>query len=98
MAKVTSKPQVTIPKRLAETFGIAPCDEIDWVPAGDAIRLVPAKTRPTKLSKEERLKLFDRATTRQREREGKGQALRPASGAEGRGWTREELYRRGKPR
>src|SRR5919106_131799 len=98
MAKVTSKLQVTIPKRLAETFGIAPGDEIDWVPAGDAIRLVPAEIRPSKLSKEERLKLFDRATARQRERERKGRALAPASGTEGRGWTREELHRRGKPR
>jgi AbrB family looped-hinge helix DNA binding protein len=98
MAKVTSKLQVTIPKRLAETFGIAPGDEIDWVPAGDTIRLVPAVMRPSKLSKEERLKLFDRATARQRDREREGRALTPTSGAGGRSWTREELYQRGKPR
>ena len=42
MAKVTSKLQVTIPKALAERYGIRPGDEIDWEPAGQFIRVVPS--------------------------------------------------------
>jgi AbrB family looped-hinge helix DNA binding protein len=41
MAKVTSKRQVTVPKAIAEQYGIRPGDEIEWLPAGDAIRVVP---------------------------------------------------------
>ncbi len=40
MAKVTSKLQITIPKRLAQQYGIAPGDDVEFVPAGDGIRLV----------------------------------------------------------
>ncbi|MGH7844250.1 MAG: AbrB/MazE/SpoVT family DNA-binding domain-containing protein, partial [Candidatus Binatia bacterium] len=35
MSKVTSKLQVTIPKDIAEAYGIQPGSEIHWVPAGD---------------------------------------------------------------
>jgi hypothetical protein len=42
----------------------------------------------------ERLRLFDQATARQRARETKRPAEPPARD---RGWTREELYRRGRP-
>jgi AbrB family looped-hinge helix DNA binding protein len=45
MARVTSKLQVTIPKVVAEQFGIRPGDEVDWVPAGEAVRVVPAKNK-----------------------------------------------------
>jgi AbrB family looped-hinge helix DNA binding protein len=91
MSKVTSKLQVTLPKTLADRFGIRPGDEIDWEVAGDGIRiLIP--TRPAKLSVEDRLQLFDRATQRQRERE----ASRPSIGSmSDRGWKREDLYDRG---
>lgn len=93
MAKVTSKLQVTVPKALAEDHGIAPGDEIDWQSAGDAIRLVPARQR-TRMDRAWRVRLFDQATQRQRRR-GKARAVPPASG---RGWTREELYDRGRAR
>jgi AbrB family looped-hinge helix DNA binding protein len=97
VAKVTSKLQITIPKRLAEQYRIEPGDDIEFVPAGDGIRLVPGRSPAVRqLSAEERLRLFDEATARQRARE---QHLtvsgeRPAA----RDWTREELYTRGKPR
>ena len=97
MAKVTSKLQITIPKRLADQYGISPGDDVEFVPAGDGIRLVPGKVLATRvLSPAERLRLFDEATVRQRARE---QRL-PLSGEppEKRDWTREELYTRGKPR
>lgn len=97
MAKVTSKLQVTIPKRIAERYEIAPGDEIEFVAAGDSIRIVPAgKGRGTNLSTEERVRLFRAATARQKARE-KSMNL-PARPRRGRGWAREELYTRGKPR
>jgi AbrB family looped-hinge helix DNA binding protein len=90
MAKVTSKLQVTVPKALAEQFGIAPGDDIRWEAAGDAIRIVPSP-REDPRDRTVRRKLFDQATERQRERERAGGSLAPAGE---RGWTREVLYER----
>jgi AbrB family looped-hinge helix DNA binding protein len=92
MAKVTSKLQVTMPKALAERFGIRPGDEITWEPAGDAIRIVPATARAA-LSPEERLRLFDEATARQQRRNRR--SVRARGVGTGRGWTRDALYTRG---
>jgi AbrB family looped-hinge helix DNA binding protein len=92
MAKVTSKLQVTVPKALADRYHIEPGDEIEWEAAGDAIRVVPARTR--RADPASRLNLFDQATARQRERE-RGARFVPASE---RGWSREDLYERGRPR
>lgn len=94
MTKVTSKLQVTIPKKLADEFAIHPGDEIDWESAGEVIRVVPAARRREPLDREQRLALFRQATVRQREREEK----RPMPPATHRGWQREELYDRGRPR
>ena len=97
MAKVTSKLQVTIPKHIADEYGIAPGDEIDFVPAGDSIRVILPRQRPrSMLSLEERLRLFDESRARQRERE-KHMVLPKDPPAE-RDWRREDLYTRGKPR
>ena len=49
-----------------------------------------------RLSVEERLRLFDEATERQRRREARMKL--PAELPTDRGWTREELYDRGKTR
>jgi bifunctional DNA-binding transcriptional regulator/antitoxin component of YhaV-PrlF toxin-antitoxin module len=84
---VTSKLQVTVPKVIADRYGIRPGDEIEWVPAGDAVRIVLAST-PSARDCERQLELFDAATARQRVRDA---AVRP-SAASDRGWTREELY------
>ena len=96
MSKVTSKRQVTIPKDIADRYGIGPGDEIDWIPSGDAIRVVPSPSaRHTALTVEERLELFDRATERQlRRQQGRVGGEKPAD----RGWRREDLYDRGRPR
>jgi AbrB family looped-hinge helix DNA binding protein len=88
MAKVTSKLQLTVPKALAERYGIDPGDEVDWEAAGDAIRLVPARGRQD-LDRQARLRLFDQATSRQMDRQATG-----VQAAEDRGWTREDLYER----
>ncbi len=93
MAKVTSKLQVTIPKAVAERYGIRPGDDIEWEPAGQFIRVVPPGRHRLRLNAEERLQLFDAATERQRQRESRMQI--PATEVTDRGWTRDELYERG---
>ena len=97
MAKVTSKLQVTIPKAIAEQYGIKPGDEIEFRPAGESIRIVtPNGSRTNRLSVKERLRLFDEATARQQERERHMKL--PAEPRTERDWKREDLYTRGKPR
>jgi AbrB family looped-hinge helix DNA binding protein len=46
MATVTSKYQVTIPRAIARQFAITPGQRLEWVPAGDAIRVVPEAGLP----------------------------------------------------
>lgn len=97
MAKVTTKLQVTIPKRIAEQYGIKPGDEVEFVPAGDVIRVLPPRQRlRSRLSPEERLRRFDASTARLREYQ-KDLPL-PATPPTKRDWKREDLYTRGKPR
>ena len=90
MSKVTSKLQITIPKALAEKARIRPGDEIEWEQTEDVLRIRPAAHSAPKLAKEERLRIFDEQTTRQRAREAVMENARP----EERGWSREELYDR----
>ena len=94
MAKVTSKLQVTVPKALAKAHGIKPGDEIEWGSAGETIRILPAGSRRQVLDSAERLRVFDQATNRQRQRQRGRRLLK----AKERGWTREELYERGRAR
>ena len=94
MAKVTSKLQVTVPKALAERYAIRPGDEIAWEAAGDVIRVVP-RGRASGPDVAARLRLFDKASERQRRRNRSFRAGQPHAG---RGWTREELYDRGRSR
>jgi AbrB family looped-hinge helix DNA binding protein len=41
MAKVTSKLQLTLPKKLADQYGIKPGDEVQFREAGNIIHLLP---------------------------------------------------------
>jgi bifunctional DNA-binding transcriptional regulator/antitoxin component of YhaV-PrlF toxin-antitoxin module len=97
MAKVTSKLQLTLPKAIADQYKIRPGDDLDWLPAGEAIRVVKRdameSVEPRTL--EQRLRRFDQATDRQRKREAAPRTRKAAAPAPERGWTREELYRRG---
>lgn len=95
MAKVTSKRQVTIPKAIAEQYGIEPGDEITWQPAGDVMRVLPPGTQPPVRDRKLQVQLFDQATARQRAREKRRGRRR---GGRARGWKREELYTRGRAR
>jgi bifunctional DNA-binding transcriptional regulator/antitoxin component of YhaV-PrlF toxin-antitoxin module len=92
MAKVTSKYQVTVPKRIVEQYAIRPGDNIDWVAAGEVIRVVPPGKPAIPENRESQLRLFDQATERQRRRPG----APPASPPRERGWRREDLYGRGR--
>jgi AbrB family looped-hinge helix DNA binding protein len=107
MPKVTSKLQLTVPKAIADQYGIRPGDELEWSPAGESIRveLVRPKAKPGhELTVGERLALFDANTKwldelqadQLNEAKAKGTRLTP----ENRGWTREDLYNdeRGLPR
>ena len=106
MAKVTSKLQLTLPKAIAVQYRIRPGDSLDWLPAGEAIRVIKrdaaeaataAATNAATIK--ERLQLFDQATARQRKRQAAAGAQRPRtriqSPGQDRGWTREEIYQRG---
>lgn len=106
MSKVTSKLQVTVPKIVADQYGIRPGDELEWIPAGESIRVELVRRKANagqELSREERLALFD-ANTKwldelQRDQLKEARAKGTRISRENRGWTREELYEdRGFPR
>lgn len=90
MSKVTSKYQLTLPKRIADHYAIHPGDEVEWVVAGDVIRVVPPGRSPVALDREAQLHLFDQATQRLLQRP----PAQVATADEDRGWTRGDLYRR----
>jgi AbrB family looped-hinge helix DNA binding protein len=94
MAKVTSKRQVTIPKAIADRYGIREGDELAFVPAGDVIRVVPAGLSVEARPVADRLALFDAASARQRARQRAPRTRRAKPRT--RGWTRDELYDRGR--
>lgn len=94
MARVTGKFQITLPKRLVDSYGIRVGDEVEIVAAGESIAIVPARVLTTVLSAEERLRHFDQATRRQKTRQDGD----PRAAATDRGWTREDLHSRGRPR
>jgi AbrB family looped-hinge helix DNA binding protein len=91
VSKVTAKLQVTVPKAIADQYRIKPGDDIVWLAAGESIRVVPARAAAPQRSAASRLRLFDEATRRQAAR---NRGIAQATGA--RGWSREELYERGR--
>jgi len=103
MAKVTSKLQLTLPKAIADQYNIRPGDDLDWLPAGEAIRVLKrsrsGSRRADAATPQQRLRLFEQATARQEKRNAAfrkkhGHVTQPSN----RGWTREDLYDRGLPR
>ena len=90
MSKVTSKYQVSIPKRLADRIGIRVGDELAWEDAAGTLRARLAARPKARIPLRERLRLFDAATVRQAERERKQHLPH----GKGRGWKRENLYTR----
>jgi AbrB family looped-hinge helix DNA binding protein len=94
MSKVTSKYQVTVPRTIADRYNIRPGDEIDWVAAGEVIRVIPPGKDLAMDDRESRLRLFDQATDRHRRRLSEQKVHHPGD----RGWKREDLYGRGRSR
>ena len=84
MSEVTSKLRLILPKTLAVKCGVRPGADVPKAPKG-------ANRAPAGLDTEASLRIFDAATARQEA----GQANRRARG---RGWTREDLYERGRSR
>ena len=107
MSKVTSKLQVTLPKAIADRYGVAPGADLVFEPAGDSIRVLVAREPgqvEASASLTDKQALFEAATLRQakrnrryRLREGARGAAR-VKAARGRGWSREELYERDRAR
>ena len=95
MGRVTSKLQVTVPKAIADRYGIRPGDHLEWQPAGTVIQVVPPGKQTSVLSLDAKLKLYDAATLRQRRRQQGRAKLRRGTD---RGWRREDLYTRGRAR
>jgi bifunctional DNA-binding transcriptional regulator/antitoxin component of YhaV-PrlF toxin-antitoxin module len=92
VSKVTSKLQITPPKAFADHLGIKPGDEIDWQLAADVVWVIRVTKRRAAKNRSLRLRFFDWATRRQKERQ---KALDPAlvrSSKAGFGWTQESLY------
>ncbi len=93
MAKVTSKLQLTLPKKLADQYGIKPGDEVEFREAGNIIHLLPPRQiSKGRLTVEERMRLFDEHT--RRVKEAQKHLKLPETPPKDRGWTREELYDR----
>jgi AbrB family looped-hinge helix DNA binding protein len=89
MSKVTSKLQVSVPKSLANQYGIRPGDDLEWRAAGDVIHVIPPGQDVSDLDRQQRLWLFDQATTRQQKRDADKPRLEESAD---RGWSRDELY------
>ena len=95
---MTSKLRLTVPKKIADQYGIRPGDELEWIPAGESIRveLVRRKARAgQQLSAEEGMALFEanmeRVDRLQAEQMKEARESNAPSMREKRGWTREEL-------
>jgi len=105
MPKVTSKLQLTVPKKIADQYGIRPGDRLEWIPAGESIRVELARRASIadSLTTEERIALFNanmkRADQLLTGEAHKSPATKDRITRANRGWTREELYGdRGLPR
>ncbi|MDP2054492.1 MAG: AbrB/MazE/SpoVT family DNA-binding domain-containing protein [Acidobacteriota bacterium] len=89
MAKVTGKFQITLPKAAVTESGIAVGDTLDIRVNGGGLLVTRRTQGGVAHDTRERLTHFDRATKRQHKR-----ATAPKGAT--RGWTREELYTRGR--
>ncbi len=94
MNEVTSKLRLILPKTLAVKCGFRPEADVRVEDPGEATSMVPeaAGRAPSGLDAEARLRPFDEAAARQEAR----QARRRTRGQSSPGWTRDELYERGR--
>ena len=59
--RITSKGQVTIPKKIRDQLGVGPGSDVDFVPTAEGVRLVAVHAN---LSKEETMQQFRQALER----------------------------------
>jgi bifunctional DNA-binding transcriptional regulator/antitoxin component of YhaV-PrlF toxin-antitoxin module len=96
MSKVTSKYQLTLPRKIARAHKIAPGTELSFVSSGESLRVVIHHDSPLEPETEtDRTALagFDAATLRQAERNSSLCRIL-TSATTGLGWSREDLYAR----
>lgn len=97
-SKVTSKLQVTLPKALAEAYGIRPGDEITWVPTGSTVTVVPPRAahrqRLSRPQREERFLQQQARIRREADEPAVVERWRKSlgDGEADRGWSRDDLY------
>lgn len=94
---MTRKLQITIPKAVADRFRIRPGDDLQWNAEGESLRVVVGHEALAPVDARERLRLFDEATERQIRRQ-RSHPSGVSQAAPDRGWTREDLYDRGRAR
>jgi len=93
MSKVTSKFQLTLPRRIARDHKIGPGTELSFVSSGESLRIVIQKDSSIETEGNTALAGFDAATQRQAARDRVFLKAAPKTPAKsGRGWTREDLY------
>jgi bifunctional DNA-binding transcriptional regulator/antitoxin component of YhaV-PrlF toxin-antitoxin module len=97
MSKVTSKYQVTLPRAIARAHRIVPGAEIAFESAGESLRVHLVESEAGR-DTAECLAHFDAATERQRRRNKEAVKRLGPVAKSGRGWTREDLYQRGRAR
>ncbi len=95
MSKVTSKYQVTLPRKIARAHRIAPGSDIAFVSNGESLRVlvdsgVASEVRGGRTTV---LESYDEASARQAVRNRRiMEQLGDAEGRMERGWTRDDLY------
>lgn len=95
MSKVTSKYQVTLPRRIARAHRIAPGSEIVFVSNGESLRVLVERGVESEAlqGRATALESFDEASTRQAVRNRFIlEQIGDVAGRTERGWTRDELY------
>ncbi len=95
MSKVTSKYQVTLPRKIARAHRIAPGSEIAFVSNGESLRVLVDRGIESEVrgGRATALESFDEASERQVERNRRIlKQIGGAAGRTGRGWTRDDLY------
>lgn len=104
---MTSKLQLTVPKAIAEKYGIRPGDHLEWIPAGKSIRVELARIEAAPVHRQSvndwlaSFKENVRWLNELQAGELEDARAKPAHlTRETRGWTREDLYNdeRGLPR
>jgi len=100
VSKVTSKLQLTVPRAIADQYGIKPGDELQWKPSGESIRIeLRGRSKAgASLTLQEKIELFDRGTGRLSKIRKQSPKLEMVPATRGRGWTRSDLYSSGFPR